>query len=160
MLMIWLFGCQENQDLGAFIAEVNSRPAGRIEPLRAIKRYEHYRYSLSELRSPFQPPWLDKDKVLEAEGGRRKEPLEFYPLDSLKLVGFLKRNGEVWALIVDKEGMVHHLKKGNYIGQNEGKINNIWDDKIELIEKRRNSVGDWVKKAVIINLLYYSRGTE
>lgn len=154
-LSMMLLGCQEEGDLQNFVAEVNKRPAGPIEPLPPIKVYESYVYSSSGLRSPFQPPMVDLTAARTGKGpavDRPKESLEAFPLDSLRLVGALQKKGELWALIVDKSGRVHHLKVGNYIGQNFGKIKKILENKIELTEMVADSQGRWQERPATINL--------
>jgi type IV pilus assembly protein PilP len=151
-----LASCQDDADLQAFVAEVNKRPSGQIEPLPEIKIYESYHYSSSALRSPFEPPFSEKSAVNMGKGpemGREKEPLEAYPLDSLRLVGAIQKKGALWALIVDKSGMVHKLTVGNYIGQNYGKIKKISENKIELIEMVADNQGRWQERPTTMNLL-------
>ncbi len=155
-LSLILLGCQQENDLQTFVAEVNKRPSGAIEPLPPIKVYENYVYSSSGLRSPFQPPMVELNTVSNGKGpdaGRQKEPLEAFPLDSLRLVGAIQKKGVLWALIVDKSGMVHHLKVGNYIGQNFGQIKKILENKIELTETVADSQGRWQERPTTINLL-------
>lgn len=50
------------------------------------------------------------------------------------MVGTLEQNDETWALIKTKDGTIHRVSPGNYMGQNDGKITRISEDKIELIE--------------------------
>jgi len=47
---------------------------------------------------------------------RPKEALEEYPLDSLKMVGYLYRNKVGYAVIRATDGKLHRVKAGNYIG--------------------------------------------
>lgn len=61
---------------------------------------------------------------------RRREPLEEFPLDTLRMVGILERNQERWGLVQTRDGTVHRLKVGNYIGQNYGKIVAISEQEI------------------------------
>lgn len=150
-----LSGCKKEDDLVSYVQEVNKRPSSQIEPLPPVKVFENYDYSASALRSPFQPPIVDL-KVAKGNGSnanRPKEALEAFPLDSLRLVGALQKKGTLWALIVDKSGMIYHLKVGSYLGQNSGRINKILEDKIELIESVTDGQGRWQEKTTTMNLL-------
>jgi type IV pilus assembly protein PilP len=65
---------------------------------------------------------------------RNKEPLEQFPLDALKMVGTLAQGGSFWGLIQDPDGLLYQVQINNYLGSNSGKIINIGDDKIEVME--------------------------
>lgn len=156
LIALILVGCQGENDLTQFISTVNSRVPSQIEPAPAIQNFEHYAYSSAVLRSPFQPPLSLSGKLNAGKGpdaGRPKELLETYPLDSLKFVGAIQKKARVWALIMDKNRMVHRLTVGHYIGQNNGKIHNIFEDKIELIEMIADSQGRWQERPTTIKLL-------
>ncbi len=153
---LMLSSCGTDEDLITFVTEVNRRPAGPIAPLPQFKIVEHYVYASSALRSPFQPPIIDLSKAGKGNGPdvtRPKEPLEAYPLDSLRLVGALQKKGVLWALIVDKTGLVHRVTVGHYLGQNYGKINKILENKIELTEMIIDNQGRWEPRPTTINVL-------
>jgi type IV pilus assembly protein PilP len=155
-LVLMLSSCGTDDDLIAFVDAVNKRPPGPIEPLPQFKLVENYVYSSGVLRSPFQPPTIDFTKVGKGNGPdvtRPKEPLESYPLDSLRLVGAIQKKGVLWALIVDKTGLVHHLTVGHYLGQNYGKINKILENKIELTEMIVDNQGRWEARPTTMNVL-------
>jgi type IV pilus assembly protein PilP len=52
---------------------------------------------------------------------RPKEPLELYPLESLKYVGVMTRKKVSYA-IIQAESALHQIKIGNYMGQNFGVV--------------------------------------
>lgn len=156
MQVFLLTSCQRHEDLVTFVNEVNKRPPTQIEPFPSVKIYPNYAYSSSRLRSPFQPPSPEMKKGTSGNGpdmNRTREPLEAYPLDSLRLVGAIQKKGILWALILDKNGMVHWLTTGHYLGQNYGKIDKILENKIELTEMVVDSQGRWQPRATTLNLL-------
>jgi len=55
-------------------------------------------------------------------------------LDSLKMVGTLKKGGQLWAVIVSPDGMAHRVSEGNFIGKNFGLVSKITDKEIDIIE--------------------------
>jgi type IV pilus assembly protein PilP len=144
-------------DLTAYIDEVKSRPGGRIEPLPQIKPYETYQYAVGQARSPFMP---DTPQVVDQgpAGGptpvknRNKEYLEQFPLDTLSMVGTLERQGKTFGLIQTKDGLVHRVLPGNYLGQNEGRIVAVRDAEIEVEELVANGIGSFFKRTAAIGL--------
>lgn len=143
-------------DLTSYIDEVKARPGGRIEPLPQIKPYETFQYTANQVRSPFVP---DTPQVSEqAPTGptpvknRNKEYLEQFPLDTLSMVGTLEREGKTFGLLQTKDGLVHRVQPGNYVGQNEGRIVAVGDAEIEVEELVPNGIGSFFKRTAAIGL--------
>ena len=74
---------------------------------------------------------------------RPKELLEEFPLSNLKYVGSFNKNGRKSAF-VEIEGHVYTVGKGNYLGQNYGRITEIRDDAIVIAELVEDADGNWV----------------
>src|SRR5262245_19888338 len=149
-----LAGCSSGQeDLRQWIAEVKQRPGGRIEPLPEVKPYETYAYSDADLRSPFAPA-----APAAANGGvrpdtkRNREFLEQFSLDTLKMVGTLRLEGRQFGLVQTKDGLVHRVLPGQYVGQNDGKIVTISDAKISLIEIVPDGMGGYMERPAALGL--------
>lgn len=145
ILMLGLTGCggDDVSDLQKYIQDVHARPKGSIDPLPEIKVVESFIFKPEGLRDPFQPmenASAANNSDVTSSGGirpdmdRRKEELEAYTLDSLRMVGTLTDTKGLWGLIKAKDGTVHSVQVGNHMGQNYGKIVRILDDKIELME--------------------------
>ncbi len=129
------------QDLRQFVKKVKARKPGRIEPLPEIKQIETFVYIPGDRRNPFMPTQeSDAEEVAQEEGGltpdpnRRKEELEQFPLDSIRMVGTVDLNDTVWGLVKTADKTIYKVKVGNYMGQNHGQITSITEDKIELTE--------------------------
>lgn len=154
--LVWLSGCSnpDMSDLRGFIEDVKQRPPGRIEPLPEIKEVETHTYSSMDLRNPFAPEQAASDAettVAQSNGlmpdfNRRKEELEQFPLDALRMVGTLDKDDTVWALVQTNDGTIHSVKTGNYIGMNFGKIDRISDEKIELTEIIKDGQGGYIER--------------
>jgi len=128
-------------DLKSYVDEVKSRKAGHIEPLPEIKPIETFAYISDGRRSPFAAQGQGEEKAgqvasngLSPDFNRRKEELESYPLDSLRMVGLLEQLGVTWALIQTQEKTIHRVKAGNYLGANFGQITQISETEVELTE--------------------------
>lgn len=143
----FLTGCilDEKDDLPAYVTEVKARQKVDIEPLPQVKPYESFIYAAVELRDPFMksvvqhPNAFDQnnsglDNGIRPDEYRQKEVLETYPLGELLLVGTLEQDDGIWGIIRAPDGVVHRVKKGNYIGQNNGKILGITADELKLKE--------------------------
>lgn len=140
--LLLLSACADRSmhDLKSYVDEVKSRKAGHIEPLPEIKPIETFAYVSEGRRSPFESQVQSEDAVGQNVGGlspdfnRRKEELESYPLDSLRMVGLLEQLGVTWALIQTQERTIHRVKAGNYLGTNHGQITQVNETEVELTE--------------------------
>jgi len=159
-------GGNEFDDLKSYIETVKSRKSNRIEPLPEIEPYETYTYSASNLRSPFistignqeQETASTDENGIRPDPNRRKEALESFPLDTLRMVGILELSENLWAIIIDSDGVVHRVQTGNYIGQNHGRIIHISEDEVELVEIVPNGLGGWQERPTSIALSEESEG--
>jgi type IV pilus assembly protein PilP len=147
----------EMDDLKRFVRESDKGLPRRVEPLPAVKPFEPFTYEGFDLPDPFKPRKLAAAK--EGSGGgiapdlnRRKEPLESYPLEQLKMVGTLSQGKDTYALVrADKT--LYRVKKGNYMGQNFGLITDVTDNEIKLKEIVQDSAGDWTERQSVLPLL-------
>jgi type IV pilus assembly protein PilP len=158
---ILLSGCSTGDlgDLKDFVAAEKSKPAGHVKPLPQPKEYESFEYDSSDLRDPFVPIEQPEERVARSSNNgigpkldRRKEALEVYPLDSLRMVGTLKQDDTVWGLIKTADGTVHRVRTGNFMGQNYGKITSISDVNIDLVEFIRDGLDGWVDRKATLAL--------
>jgi type IV pilus assembly protein PilP len=138
-------------DLQQFVESTKNKYQGSVEPLPQFEPYQNYVYSAFSYRDPFSQPVV-QEPVAEAGAGpdkdRRKEPLEFFPLDGLKMVGTLEQKGEMWGLIRDPDGTIHRVQPGNHAGQNYGEILRITEDAIDLLEIIPDGLGAWIEREI------------
>jgi type IV pilus assembly protein PilP len=154
LLTAALAGCGDDgmDDLRQFVATAHAGKTPKVEPLPEIKTQEPFAYAAAKLVDPFAAFNL-KSQAAKASGtgprpdmNRRKEPLEDYPLDALRMVGTLARGKQAWAVIQAPDGTVHRAGVGGHMGQNFGTITRVTDDKISLIELIQGTLGDWVER--------------
>jgi len=149
-----LAGCGNNDivDLKKYIEEVKSRPKSAIEKLPEIKMVEPFVFPVDTLRDPFKP--LEEPETIQGEGNttgnglkpdftRRKEELEAFPLDGLKMAGTIFMKSNLWGLVKASDKTIHRVQVGNYMGKNFGKIIRISTEKIELLEIVPDKPGTW-----------------
>jgi type IV pilus assembly protein PilP len=138
-----------DDDLARFIEDTKKEPGGRVEPLPEVKPYEVFTYSAAELRSPFLPsgPGGSSGSAgVRPDAKRNREFLEQFSLDTLKMVGTLKLSGRVYGLVRTKDGLVHRVSVGNYLGQADGKITDISPAKISLVEIVPDGLGGYMER--------------
>jgi type IV pilus assembly protein PilP len=147
-------GCSGGpSDLEKWIAETKAKPGGRIEPLPEVKPYETYTYNVGNLRSPFQPVGPNSiTGSVRPSSRRNREFLEGFSLDTLKMVGTFKVGSSFYGLVQSKDGLVHKVQPGNYLGQNDGKITGITGSKISLVEIIPDGLGGYVERPASLAL--------
>lgn len=156
--LLTLAGCggEQYQDIQEFMREAEKSAPRKIEPLPEVKAYTPFEYAGYDLPEPFRPRKLAATKGdtngVQPDLNRRKEPLESYPLESLKMVGTLQQGKAVYAL-VKADNTVYRVKSGNYIGQNFGLISNIGDTEIKLKEIVQDTAGDWTERLSSLQLI-------
>jgi type IV pilus assembly protein PilP len=152
-----LGGCMSGMgELQDYVVEVKSRPAPPLEPLPVMRQFETFEYAAQDLRDPFSDPRTDESSGAGAgprpDPDRRKEPLEAFPLDGLDMVGTLGSGGDLVALVLDPEKVIHRVVVGNYLGQNDGRITAIYEDSIALVELVPDGTGKWLERRADIAL--------
>jgi type IV pilus assembly protein PilP len=69
------------------------------------------------------------------------------------MVGTLERGGENWALIRDPVGGIHRVQVGNYLGRNHGKIVELTETYLAVVEIVTDGTSDgWVERPRTIEL--------
>jgi type IV pilus assembly protein PilP len=154
LLALGLAGCSSrDSDLDTFITQTNQEAGGRVEPLPEIKPYQTYIYADSAMRSPFTPTSPNAGNPnLRPDAHRNREVLEQYSLDTMKMVGSMQMGGQMFGLIQTKDGLVHRVVVGNYIGQNDGKITAINASKIDVREIVPDGLGGYIERPTGIAL--------
>lgn len=147
-MLLWLGGCSEpEQEITQYIAEIKKRPALPVEPLPEFTVPPSAIYQAHQLRDPFLPDKQPKVNRLQPDRDRPMEPLEAYPLDSLKMVGTLEQKDGKWALIATPDGTVQRVGLDQHLGQNHGRVVAIYGDSIELMEWIQEQ-GEWIERPV------------
>ncbi len=158
---ILLAGCggEEFQDLRDFVRNAGADMRGKVEPPPEIKPYEPFTYeNATSLPDPFKPR---KQEVRSAGRTgqnqpnleRPKEELEDYPLESLKMVGYLSLHNVGHAIIRSSEGKIYTVKPGNYVGMNFGQIVSITENEVKIKEMVQDSAGDWTERESSLQLV-------
>ena len=161
-----LSGCGEGlSDLRQYVESVRAKPPGRIEPIPEFQPYQNFEYTSHDLRDPFKlvdfrRPELDEAALADLGSGLRpdidrvKEPLEDFPLDTLRLKGTIDdKQGVKWGLIFAPDNTIHRVIEGNYMGQNHGRIISVSDQTIELTEIVPDGLGNYIERSSAVTLI-------
>lgn len=153
LLLVACSGGNQYADLDAFVAEKRASPSGQIAPIPALKAYRAFSYTASGLRAPFNRP-VDVKEIARLESGgnikpdlkREKEFLEQFSLDSITVVGTVRLDGLLWALVKDPDGGVHRVRTNNYLGRNFGKIIGVAENYLTVVEIVSTGGDGWVER--------------
>ena len=142
-----------NGDLQGWVAEVKARPAPPLDPLPMMQQFETFEYAAQNLRDPFSEQFTnDAGSGPRPDPGRRKQTLEQFPLDSLDMVGTLGRGNRVVALVMAPDKVTYRVNPGVYLGQSDGRVTAVYEDRIELIELVPDGAGGWLERPATIAL--------
>jgi type IV pilus assembly protein PilP len=153
-----LTSCADNQgdDLDRFMAEAAQDMRVRVEPLPEVLPYIPRQYNADGiLNDPFKPrrAQASSSSAIQPNLNRPREPLEAYPLESLKFVGSIERPKLKYGLIKIPDESVQQVRIGNYMGQNFGIVTDISESGVTLKEIVQDELsGDWVERMTSLEL--------
>ncbi len=108
-----------------------------LEDFPAADTAPGFSYAVDAARDPFSrapsPPAVEVT---------RRQALEQYALDRLRLVGLLRSGSRFSGLIEDPSGAVHRVSVGDYLGLNRARIQQITEFGLELIEWKNQGPGE------------------
>lgn len=135
----------------------------QVAPIPEPTKFVPEAYSGERLTEPFSSEKLasvirgslaatvSNSALLDAELNRRRQPLEAYPLDTMKMVGSLTREGQLVAL-VKVDSLLYQVRSGSYLGQNYGRVNRITETEITLREIVQDPSGEWTERPAALQL--------
>jgi type IV pilus assembly protein PilP len=148
----------ERAEIQTWMDEARRNTTVRVDKLPEPKSFEPFRYRASTEIDPFSLGKLKVGVAAGRPGGgvqpdltRRREPLESYPLDNLRLVGNL-RQGAANIALLQADTALHQVRVGNYVGQNFGRIMRISETEVAVKELVQDAAGDWVERDTALRL--------
>lgn len=148
-------GCTGGQaDLEKWVAEVKAKPAPPLDPLPVMQQFETFEYAAQNLRDPFSQVFGNGSggSGPRPDAARRKQTLEQFPLDSLDMVGTLGRGGGLVGLVLAPDKVTYRVRPGAYLGQSDGRVTGVYEDRIELVELVPDGAGGWLERPATIAL--------
>ena len=162
LVLAGLAGCgSDHAELQAWMEETRRNTPPVRETVAEPKRFEPYRYASAGSADPFAIGRLIKigempDARARGNGAqpdlkRRREPLESYPIDAIRMIGHI-RDGQRNVALLLADNLVYQARAGNYVGQNFGVITRVSDHEVRLKELVQDAAGDWVERETTMQL--------
>lgn len=140
-------------NLEKWTADVRARPAPPLDPLPVMQQFETFEYDAQTLRDPFSDVFTGANSSgPRPDPGRRKQTLEQFPLDSLDMVGTLGSARNLVALLMAPDKVTYRVQPGAYVGQSDGRVTAVYEDRIELVELVPDGAGGWLERPAQIAL--------
>jgi len=150
----------DHEDLRQWMKENTKDLRGSIPRLPDVKPYEPVPYDGEGMLDPFKAAKIEPESKSRPGGGKsnsglqpdfdareiRNSPLEKYPLESLKMIGYLNLDGRPIA-VIQAEQNVRQVKVGEYMGLDFGMVTQITDREVAVRELVQDSAGDWMERA-------------
>ncbi|MDX9707573.1 MAG: pilus assembly protein PilP [Azospira sp.] len=155
-LLLGACGSGEQEELRQWMADESRNMRGKVPPLPEVKPYAPVPYDSAHLVDPFRSARISAEQKMRSGGlqpdlDRPREPLESHPLESIRFVGAMTKEGQ-WHGIVQAGGALHQVRVGNHAGQDYGVIVRISETEIDLRELVQDPAGDWVERAQTLHL--------
>jgi len=162
LLLASLAGCgdADQVEVTQWMSDVKRETRIVTQKIDEPKKFIPFSYGATEEIDPYNPGKLSvalaklqakSNGALKPNLDRRREVLEDYPLDTVKMVGTLQKPGLSYALLqVDKA--VYQIKVGNYVGQNFGKVTRVSETEVELKEIVQDASGEWTERQAKLEL--------
>jgi type IV pilus assembly protein PilP len=163
VLLLTACGSSGQDELRAWMAERREQTKPNVQPIPEPKKFTPQGYTQEAATDPFSNQKLTQALKRESaqstsnaalvapELTRRKEPLESYPLDAMKMVGSLIKEGRPVALL-RIDNLVYQVSPGNYLGQNFGKVLKIGETELVLREIVQDAAGEWIERTATLQL--------
>lgn len=146
-------GCGGESDVERYIKDPGvkgSKPA----PLPEVKKFPIADYDRENIKNPFTAKLVIISAGPDVPGSpdmaRPRQPLESYPLDTLRINGYLVQNNKPYALVLDTDKEVHRVTVGNYLGQDYGKVVAITREGVKVVESIQDNTGSWTERVVTL----------
>jgi len=148
----------DHDDLKRWMAESTKDMRGNVPKLPEVLPYEPVPYEVETMLDPFKPNKIEPESKYRQAAGKagafqpdfdaremRNSLLEKYPIESLKMIGYLNVNNRPMA-VIQVDDKVKQIKVGDYIGLDFGMVTRINDKEVELRELIQDSAGDWSER--------------
>lgn len=164
-VVLLLAGCGSSgqEELQAWMDEQRAQTRPKIQPIPEPKKFTPQAYTEDKATDPFSNQKLtlalkressqstSNAALVAPELARRKEPLESHPLDSMKMVGSMLKEGRPVAL-VRVDNLLYQVQPGNYLGQNFGRVTKVGETELILREIVQDAAGEWIERKATLQL--------
>lgn len=155
-------GASDEKQIQEWMAEVKASMKPTTQPVPEPKEFSPYAYEGRGSVDPFDPQKIVmavarqqqarvSASAIKPDLERRRETLEGFPLDQIRMVGMMRQAGANVALL-ETNGATHLVRVGNYVGQNFGLITRISETEVQLKEIVQDAAGEWVERPAKLEL--------
>ena len=132
--------------------EKKKEEPAKVAEKKEPEKKEEVEYSYSSVGKP--DPFKPFIQLLSTRGGSRAAltPLQKFDISQLKLVAIISAPWGNIALVEDVTGKGYFLKKGTWIGKNDGKVTKIFKDKVVIEEVFQDIFGQTKTNEISLSL--------
>lgn len=162
-------GGGEHEDIKAWMADSARELKGNVPPVPELKPFPVVSYDAADKSDPFSAMRIEPERK-DGGGGnmpdfdRPREQLENFPLETISYIGVVsKTKAKAKHALVQVDGVVYQVGKGNYMGQNFGRVTDITDTEIilkEIVQDPTGQTADWVERQMTLQLQEGTQGKE
>lgn len=150
LVTLTLAACSAPRDsVQDFVKNAGAGMQGSAPPVVESPRYVPATYDAQGLRDPFAAP---RKRVAPQPEAERRDPLEAYSLETLRMIGTVRKDGTMFALVRAPDGLVHPVRAGNRMGLNFGRVTAISEAAITLVELVADGA-EATTREVVVNLV-------
>jgi type IV pilus assembly protein PilP len=168
-LLAILAGCAGggHEDIKQWMAESSQDLKGRVPPLPELKPFPIVSYDAGDKLDPFsavriEPERKERTGANEPDFDRPREQLENFPLETISFIGIVsKSKNKSRHALVQVDNVVYQVRKGNYLGQNFGRISDVTETEIvlkEIVQDPTGQSADWVERQMTLQLQEGAQG--
>lgn len=149
-------GLSDESEIQTWMADQRKAMRPTAQKVEEPKEFAPYAYEPHGQVDPFDPQKIlmvvarqreerGSASAIKPDLERRREVLEGFPLDQIRMVGMMRRGGNNVALL-ETGGATHMVRVGNYVGQNFGLVTRISETEVVLKEIYQDAAGEWVER--------------
>ena len=149
-------GLNDESEIQQWMQEQRASMKPIAQKVEEPKEFAPYAYDPHGQVDPFDPQKIlmvvarqreerGSASAIKPDLERRREVLEGFPLDQIRMVGMMRQGGNNVALL-ETNGTTHMVRVGNYVGQNFGLVTRISETETVLKEIYQDAAGEWVER--------------
>jgi type IV pilus assembly protein PilP len=161
-LLLSACGSSDESEIRTWMKSVKDSTRVTTQPVQAAKEFTPFVYDSGGAVEPFDPQKIlmavarqqqarASASAVKPDLERRREVLEGFPLDQIRMVGMMHQAG-VNVALVETNGSTHMVRVGNYVGQNFGLVTRISETEMQLKEIVQDAAGEWVERPAKLEL--------
>ncbi len=165
MVACGILGCSggDHEELRQWMEENSRDMKGKVPKLPEVMPYQAVPYDAEGMVDPFKGGKIEPEGRSRQGGGAgliqpdyearelRNSLLEKFPLESLKMIGFMNVNKTPMA-VIQVDNKIKQVKVGDYLGLDFGVITAIKETEVQLKELIQDSAGDWSERRSSLHL--------